>query len=348
MKRRALVFLTAAVILAVAGILLLNDLTPPDETARTDAALQKDDAPTEILKVGITQIASHPSLNAVRRGIVEGLASRGWTEGDNISFLIRDANRDPSLALPIAQSFVDEGVVLIIPITTPSALAARQATKEIPVVFGGVTDPVGIGLVESFDNPGHNITGTSDRWPFESQLRLFLQLVPNLKKLGMLFSPGDEVSEVAVQELSALCPQLGVELIKIPVSTSQDIYSAARRLLLQADAIYTGLDTLVVENVESVFKAAREASKPVFAGDEGTVERGALATFGISMEDLGIETAKLADRVLRGEPAGDIPVTVVVGGYPIINREALEEHDIDVPEALRDTVKFVDSRADSE
>ncbi len=292
---------------------------------------QREPVRPTVKTVGITQIASHPSLDQVREGIIAGLARAGWQENRNIRYLFKNANRDPSLALPIAQSFIKDHVDVIVPITTQSALAARKATDKIPIVFGGVTDPLGVGLVPNIERPGGNITGTSDRWPFDKQLHLFKTLLPSMRRMGMLFAPSDTVSEIAVRELRRLAPQYSVQLITLPVSSTQDLYSVARRLFQETDAIYTGLDTLVVENLESVLKAGAEAHKPILAGDVGTVERGGLATYGIDMHTLGEATAVIVDRVLRGERPGEIPVRVVSDGRPILNRTALEAFAISVP-----------------
>ncbi len=297
---------------------------------------------SNVVQVGITQIASHPSLDAVRQGFVDGMTELGWVEGENIRYLFRNANRDPSLALPIAQDFVADNVNLIVPITTPSALAAAQATSQIPIVFGGVTDPVGVGLVPSLEKPGGNVTGTSDRWPFREQLELFVSVAPEMKCLGMLYAPGDEVSEIAVKEMKGLTREMGLTFDSVPISGAQDLYAAARAVLRRCDAIYTGLDTIVVENFESVLKAALESRKPVFAGDPESVKRGALATFGVSMEELGEETARLANRVLRGEDPGTIDVVIVRGGQPYINRSAAKEAGIEIPKELLESAIIVD------
>jgi putative ABC transport system substrate-binding protein len=294
---------------------------------------------TQFKAIGITQIASHPSLDQVREGIVSGLAESGWQDNRNIRILFKNANRDPALALPIAQSFVTDRVDVIVPITTQSTLAARSATASIPIVFAGVTDPVGVGLVSDLNHPGGNITGTSDHWPFEKQLQLFKTLLPSMRKMGMLYSPSDTVSAVAVTELRRLAPQYNIELVTVPVSTTQDLYSSARILYKQVDAVYTGLDTLVVENLESVLRAAHEAHKPVLAGDVGTVERGGLATYGIDMHALGRATAVMIDKVLRGEQPGNIPVRIVSDGQAILNRSVLQELGITVPQDVnRDAI----------
>jgi len=295
----------------------------------------------KIMKVGLTQIASHPSLDAVRQGIIDGLREAGWDESRNIKYLYRNANRDPALSVPIAQSFVAEKVDVIVPITTPSALAAKKVTSDVPIVFGGVTDPIGIGLVNSLEHPGSNITGTSDRWPFEKQIQLFVEALPSIRKLGMLYAPGDNVSDIAVREFRQLCPMYKLELITLPVSSTQDLYSASRKLFREVDAVYTGLDTLVVANLDSVLKAGREVSKPVLAGDVGTVERGALMTHSIDMHELGRITATIVDKVLRGAVPGDIPVIVVSNGSPVFNATEVSRLRINLSHELRTRATFV-------
>lgn len=279
-------------------------------------------------QVGITQIVSHPGLDELRQGIITGLAERGFKDGKKIQIIFRNANGDPSLALPIAQDFVRQNVAVLVPITTPSALAAAKSTRTIPIVFGGVTDPVGVGLVANLEYPGGNITGTSDRWPFEQQLALFTKLLPNMKRVGMLYRPGDDVSKIGVEAAKKAAPALALELVTEPVSSSADLYPTAVSLLRRVDAIYTGMDNLVVENLESVLKAAREAKKPVLAGDAGSVGRGALASMATSMTDVGVLTGQMVADVLEGKNPGEMPIRVVSGGKAIVNRDATEEFGI--------------------
>ena len=159
---------------------------------------------TNIKKVGITQIASHPGLDELRNGVMLGLSEKGWIEGKNIKYIYKNANRDPNLTIPIAESFVKAKVDLIIPLTTPSSLAAAKVTSKIPIVFGAVTDPVGVGLVQSIQSPGGNISGTSDKWPFKASIIFFQKIMPELYTIGMLFSPGDNISEFGLKEMRRL------------------------------------------------------------------------------------------------------------------------------------------------
>ena len=290
--------------------------------------------------IGLTQIVSHPSLDAVADGVRKGLSNLGWKDGANLKIIFRNAKGDPNLTLPIAESFVKMGVDVIVPISTPSAISAAKATSNIPIVFVGVSDPIGIGLIKNYNEPGSNITGSSDQWPFREQVDLFLKLQPELRKIGLLYSPGDDVSLIALDTLKALQREMGFVLIARPVTSQSDIYSAARQLFLKVDAIYTGTDNLVVQNLSTVLKAANEAGKPVYAGDEGSVEKGALATYSISMYDLGYESARLIDEVLRGNNPGKIPILIAKTGYVTINRKTLANLKMVLPENLQ-VNKFV-------
>ncbi len=294
----------------------------------------------KIKTIGLTQFANHPSLNEVADGVKAGLKDLGWEEGKNLNIIFRNANRNPQLTLPIAESFVQKKVDVMVPITTPSAISCAKTTKKIPVVFVGVTDPIGVGLVETLDHGKDNVTGSSDKWPFRLQIELFFKLIPNIKKIGLLYSPGDDVSVIAVDELKKLQKDFNFELITSPLQNASDVYSAARQLLRSVDVIYTGTDNLIVENLSSVLKAANEANKPVFAGDEGTVQKGALATYGISMFDLGYESASIIHEVLNGKSPSKIPILIITKGKPIINKAKAKELGITIPENIKD-VTFV-------
>ncbi|MGO8925416.1 MAG: ABC transporter substrate-binding protein [Limisphaerales bacterium] len=283
----------------------------------------------QTVKVGITQIVSHPGLDEVHQGIVKGLEARGYRDGQKIQILFRNANGDPSLTLPIAQDFVRRGVSVMVPITTPSALGAAKSSTTIPIVFGGVTDPVGVGLVTNLDHPGGNITGTSDRWPFEEQVRFFAKLLPNVRRVGMLYKPGDDVSKIGVEAAKKEGQKLNIEIVAEPVSNPGDLYASAVSLFRRVDAIYTGMDNLVVENLESLLKASKEAGKPVLAGDAGSVGRGALASVATSMTDLGVLTGEMVADVLGGKKPGDMPIRVVTGGKAVVNREAAKAFGIE-------------------
>ncbi|HEX7184680.1 MAG TPA: ABC transporter substrate-binding protein [Thermoanaerobaculia bacterium] len=280
--------------------------------------------------IAITQIATHPALDQVRAGLVAGLARRGYEDGKTITIVFRNANGDPSLTLPIAQDFVRLSPAVIVPISTPSALSVAKATKSVPVVFSGVTDPVGTGLVVNLEQPGGNITGVSDRWPFEAQVKAFHDVFPKARRIGMLYTRGDDVSKIGVEAMSQLSKKLGFELRLSPVSDAADVYPTTVALLRDVDAIYTGIDHLILENMDGLIKAAREARKPVFGGESGSVEKGGVLALSINMTSFGDDTAELVAKVLEGQDPGQIPVKIVSSGDLLVNTAAAAQFDLDL------------------
>ena len=299
---------------------------------RAAIAISKGGSGSEKAKlpiVAITQIATHPALDEVRRAIIAGLAKRGFVDKQNVEIVFRNANGDSSLSASIAQDFAQRKPSVIVPISTPSALSIAKETKRIPIVFSGVTDPVGVGLVRDLNKPGGNITGVSDRWPFERQVATFLRVFPHVKRIGVIYTQGDDVSKIGVDALRALSARLGFELELRPVSSAQDIYPTATNLFQRVDAIYTGIDHLVLENLDGLVKAASEANKPLFGGESGSVEKGAVLAVTINMTDFGDITADLVSRVLRGESPGNLPIRTVTDGQLFVNRAAAHHFGLD-------------------
>jgi putative tryptophan/tyrosine transport system substrate-binding protein len=293
--------------------------------------------------VAITQIATHPALDEVRAGIIEGLKKRGYEDGKNITIVFKNANGDPSLTLPIAEEFVRMNPSVIVPISTPSSLSVAKATKTIPVVFSGVTDPVGTGLVANLQHPGGNITGVSDQWPFEAQVAAFLRVFPKAHRIGMLYTRGDDVSKIGVDAMTELSKKLGFELRLSPVSQGSDIYPSAVALLRDVDTIYTGIDHLILENLDGLVKAAREARKPLFGGESGSVEKGGVLALSINMTSFGDLTAEQVVKVLGGQKPGDIPVAVVTNGDLLVNKAAATQFGLDLNALQNMGAKFVDA-----
>lgn len=293
--------------------------------------------------VAITQIATHPALDEVRAGLIEGLKKRGYEDGKTITIVFKNANGDPSLTLPIAQEFVRMNPAVIIPISTPSTLSVAKATNALPIVFSGVTDPVGVGLIKDIQHPGGNITGVSDQWPFEAQVNAFLRAFPKAHRIGMLYTRGDDVSKIGVSAMTDLSKKLGFELKLSPVSQASDIYPATVAMLRDVDAIYTGIDHLLLENLDGLVKAAREARKPLFGGESGSVEKGGVLALSINMTSFGDLTAELVAKVLGGQKPGDIPVAVVTSGDLLVNKAAASQFGLDLSALQNMGAKFIDA-----
>ena len=200
---------------------------------------------------------------------------------------------------------------------------------------------MGTGLVSNLEHPGGNITGVSDRWPFDAQVAAFLRAFPKTARIGMLYTRGDDVSKIGVDAMSAIARRNGFALELSPVSTGADVYPAAVALLRKVDAIYTGIDHLILENLDGLVKAAGEAQKPLFGGESGSVEKGGVLALSINMTSFGDLTADLAAAVLSGKKPADLAVRVVSSGDLLINRPAAARFGIDLKVFEGTSIKFV-------
>lgn len=298
-------------------------------------------AQDNLKKVAITAIVEHPALDTIRKGVVEELAHEGFVEGKNIKIDFQSAQGSSATAAQIARKFVGDKADIIIPITTPSAQPVVAATRSVPIVFSGVTDPVAAKLVKSWEPSGTNVTGISDHKAIEPQFALVQALVPNLKALGYVYSAGEVNSAVVLEELQALGKKLNVQIVPVAVQRSADIGTATRSLNGKVQAIYITEDNAVVSAYEALHKAAFESKIPVIAADKDTVERGALAAYAVNQYDIGVETGKVAARVLRGEKAGSIATHAVSQMELSINQKMAKALGITVPDALLKEAKTV-------
>lgn len=285
--------------------------------------------------VALTQIVEHPSLDAARHGILDELAAAGYTPGQNLKIDYQNAQGNPITAAQIARKFVGDRPDVIVTITTPSAQAVVAATRELPVVFCSVSDPLGAKLVNNLAKPGGNVTGTSDLSPIAEQLDLIRELSPDVKKLGILYNPGEANSVSLVALLKTQASGKGLQVIEATAPKSGDVLSAARQLAGKAEAIYIPLDNTVVSALEAVIKVGRDARIPVYSADTDSVGRGTVASLGFDYYDVGRQTGQQVVRILRGEKPGDIPVERVKKLNLYINLQAAEAMGVTIPDPVR-------------
>jgi len=296
------------------------------ETQPTNASVKEDSSNAAPLKIGITQIVEHPSLDSIREGILKGLADNGFEDGKDIIVDYQNAQGVRSIATTIAQKFVDDDVNMVIAITTPSAQAAFQATeqanKNIPVVFSAVTDPVSAGLVKAFDQPGENITGTSDMVPIEKQIDLIKEMVPAVKAIGIVYNLGEVNAEVQLEAAKQAAKEKGIKIEEAGVTSSSEVSLGTASLIDKVDALFILNDNMIVSALDSVLKVAEEAKIPLFASDDNSVKRGAVATYGIDQFMIGVQTGEMASKILKGESPKNIPVEGIKEVNLTVNEEA--------------------------
>lgn len=285
-------------------------------------------------KVGIIQIVEHPSLNTIRESIIEELAVQGYKDGENITIDYQNAQNDQSNLKTIAQKFVNNKYDLIIAIATPSAQAVVSETKDIPVIFSAATDPVGSGLVKDMNNPGGNVTGTSDRVSAEKIMELAQRITPNIKTVGALYNTSETNSVSVIDNLKEYAQKNNITVVNATVTNSSEVQQAMNSLAGKVDAIFSPIDNTIASAMPLVAQTANKAKIPVYVGADSMVKDGGLATYGINYTVLGKETATMAVEVLKGKKAGDIPVKTMTDMDIYINKNTANAIGITFPEDI--------------
>jgi len=286
------------------------------------------------LRVGITQIVEHPSLDQARQGFIDRLGELGYVEGVDIVYDIQSAQGDLATAQTIARKFQADGVDLILAIATPTAQAAAHIVKDIPILITAVTDPVAADLVQSIERPGTNVTGTSDLTPVREQLELLKEIVPQARRVGVVYNAGEVNSVVQVELARQAAASLGFTLVEATAANSSEVLQAAQSLQGRVDAIYVPTDNTVVSALESVILVAERARLPLIAGEADSVAKGALATLGIDYYKLGRQTADIAYRVLQGEDPAGIPIEYLNDLDLVVNVAAAKRMGVTIPDSV--------------
>ena len=292
--------------LAIMAAMLLAACSPAEQKAAAPTASEAAPAAADVKKVAITAIVEHPALDNVRQCVLEELKAQGFEEGKNLQVDFQSAQGSTATAGRIAKKFAGDKPDVIVAIATPSAQSVVAATKSIPVVFAAVTDPVAAKLVSSWEASKTNVTGVSDELPLSPQIDLMKKIVPTLKSVGYVYSPGEVNSTVVLEQLKTELGKQGIEVAAAPAQRSADVPTAARSLKGKADLIYTSLDNNVVAAYESLYKVAVENKLPLVASDTDSVKRGAVAALGVNYHDMGKKTGEIVARILKGEAPGDI------------------------------------------
>lgn len=295
----------------------------------------KKEAPkkAEKVNVGIVQLVEHAALDAANKGFVEGLASKGYKEGQNIAYDRQNAQADQSNLQNIAHRFVNNKVNLICAIATPAAQTVANVTSDIPIVATAVTDYKAAKLVKDNAKPGTNVTGTTDMNPVEQQLDLLLKLVPNAKSVGTIYCSSEVNSQLQVDILKKAANAKGVTIKEATVSNVNDIQQAARSLLGKVQAIYVPTDNVLASAMPTLISVTEEAKLPVICGEGGMVKAGGVATLGVDYYKLGFQAGEMAADILGGKskPA-DMAIQAQKEFKAMVNVKEAEKIGLKVPE----------------
>lgn len=298
----------------------------------------------EVVKVGITQLIEHPSLDATRAGFVEALQEAGYREGVNLELDVQNAQGDLSNNAMIAQKFAMEGEDLVFAISTPSAQAAAMAIKDIPVLFTAVTDPLGAKLVKSLDNPSRNVTGTSDTHPEAAKrmVQSMREFFPQAKAVGIVYNSGEQNSVVSVQEVRQALAAAGLRAVEVSVSNSSEVKQAVDSLVGRCDLLFVPKDNTVVTALESMIKVADEQKLPLFVSESDSLQRGGFAGYVVDYHQLGKQTGRMAVEILKnGKQPKDLPVGIPGELTLAINERKAAAQGIAITEQMKQAAKLL-------
>lgn len=330
-----------AVSLLLAGVIALSATacSAGSTTSAAGAASQVASAATEQkkFKIGIVQLVEHPALDAAYKGFVDGLKEAGYVDGQNITLDYENAQGEQPNCQTIATKLVNDKSDLILAIATPAAQAVANSTKDIPILVTAVTDPADAKLVASNTAPGGNVSGTSDLTPVEEQMKLLKQLLPNAKKVAMLYSSSESNSKFQVDLAKKSAATLGLETVDATVSNSNEIQQVVQSLVGKVNAIYAPTDNMIAAGMATVSMVAQQGKLPIIVGESGMVEKGGLATYGINYYDLGKITAQQAVKILKdGAKPADMPIEYSTNCDLTLNKDVAAKLGITIPQELLD------------
>ena len=282
----------------------------------------------EMKRIAISTIVEVPALLDTKNGIIEGLAERGYIVGKNLEVDYQNANGKMDTQLAIAKKFIGNRPDVLVPITTPTSQAMIAGNKDIPVVFATVTDPIKAKLISRYIKPGANVTGVSDAAPIVNQLELFKKIVPGLKKIGFIYNPGLDNALATLGWMQEEGAKMGIEVIESPAPTTNEVLIATKKLVGKVDAIYVPNDTTVISAIAAIIKIGQDTDTPIFTGETGHVESGAIGSVGIDYLGVGKIAGHMVADVLDGKNPGDIDAVIaykVLTEFKVVLNKAAAE-----------------------
>ncbi|WP_022820305.1 tryptophan ABC transporter substrate-binding protein [Fusobacterium russii] len=293
------------------------------------------------LKLGVLQLLSHPALDEIYRGLIEELARQGYKNGENLEIDFQNAQGDQSNLAAMSEKIVENRNDIIVGITTPATLSLANVTKEIPIVMGGITYPVEAGIIEEENRPGNNITGISDRTPIKEQLELMREILPDLKKLGVLYTSSEDNSVKQVEEVKKAADELKLNLKIASVSSTNDVQQVTESLASEVEAIFIPIDNTIASTMQTVVKVADEFKVGVFPSADTMVADGGVLGLGVDQYQIGVKTAEVVIEIINGANPAETPIRLANQGIIYLNENKAENLGIKIPANIKEKAKII-------
>ena len=292
---------------------------------------------THTVRIGLVYIGPHELINQIVTGFRAGIAQD--FKDKPVEIVERHANGDQTQISSTINGAIASKLDVLATITTPvSQQALKNAPQGLGIVFIGVTDPVGAGLVKSLEKPEFT-SGVSDIAPLQAILAIIKQITPKVKRIGFPYSPDEQPALYSRRQVEALAPTLGYVVDARPVTSKDELPTLIRDLVRTNDAILVGADNAMFEAAPLIAKTALDGRKPFYAADSSSVKAGAIAGVTVNYTEIGRAGADVVARVLKGEKVGTIPVRTMSEGVLEVNQTSLKKLGITLSKEVADQVK---------
>lgn len=289
-------------------------------------------AQEETIKIGILQYVEHEALDAAREGFIERLEESEY--GDRIEFDVQNASGNQTTLQSISEKIARDNDILYA-IATPAAISLASLEQEKPIFIAAVTDPVEAGLADSLEDPGRNVTGTSDMQPLEEQVDLLVNNFPDAENIGLIYNSSEVNSQIQADQAKELLEGRGLNTVEATVVSTNDIAQALNSIITEVDAMFMVTDNTIDSAITLVGDIAKENNVPTIGSSDAVVMQNGLATISNSYHDYGTQTADMVIRMLdEGLTPAEMPIELGKDFEIVVNAEFAEVIGID-PESIK-------------
>lgn len=304
-----------------------------ESSASSEKSTASEESSGASYTIGICNYVDDASLNQIVENINARLAEIESEQGITINVKYDNCNADANVMNQIIANFAADNVDLMVGVATPVAMAMQSATEDskTPVVFAAVSDPVGAGLVVSLEEPGSNVTGSSDNLDTNSVMNLIFAQNPDAKKIGLLYDVGQDSSTAAIEHAKAYLDDKGVEYVERTATTAEEVALAAQALVSDGvDAVFTPTDNTIMKAELAIYETFADAGIPHYTGADSFALNGAFLGYGVDYANLGRETADMIASILtEGKDPATTPVITFDNGTATVNTEICEKLGLD-------------------
>ncbi len=307
--------------------------TASESSVSSEKSTASEESSGASYTIGICNYVDDASLNQIVENINARLAEIESEQGITINVKYDNCNADANVMNQIIANFAADNVDLMVGVATPVAMAMQSATEDskTPVVFAAVSDPVGAGLVASLEEPGSNVTGSSDNLDTNSVMNLIFAQNPDAKKIGLLYDVGQDSSTAAIEHAKAYLDDKGVEYVERTATTAEEVALAAQALVSDGvDAVFTPTDNTIMKAELAIYETFADAGIPHYTGADSFALNGAFLGYGVDYANLGRETADMIASILtEGKDPATTPVITFDNGTATVNTEICEKLGLD-------------------